>query len=106
VESLRDAALESLLDAPPDPERDDPRWFQLTFPLAHSADLLQWLTVLAETGCGDDPRLDVAWSWLARKKRPDGRWPLERVPGKQWTEFGQIGRPNKWITLRTLALNR
>jgi hypothetical protein len=106
VESLRDAAVQSLLDAPPDPARDDPGRFRLTFPLAHSVDPLQWLAVLAEAGCGDDPRLDVAWSWLARRKLPDDRWPLERVPGKLWADFGEIGRPNKWITLRALALGR
>jgi hypothetical protein len=106
AERLRDAAVQALLDAPPDPVRDDPRWFQLTFPLARSADLLQWLAVLLEAGCGDDPRLEVAWSWLARKRLPDGRWPLERVPGKLWADFGELGRPNKWITLRALALSR
>jgi hypothetical protein len=106
VESLRDAAVQALLEAPPDPVQDDPRWFQLAFPLAHSADLLQWLAVLVEAGWGSDPRLDLAWSWLARKKLPDGRWPLERVPGKVWADFGEIGRPNKWITLRALALSR
>jgi hypothetical protein len=106
VESLRDVAVQSLLAAPPDPVCDDLGWFRLTFPLAQSADLLQWLAVLAEAGCGDDPRLDVAWSWLARKKLPDGRWPLERVPGKVWANFGEIGRPNKWITLRALDLSR
>jgi hypothetical protein len=86
--------------------RDDSRWFRLTFPLAHTADLLQWLAVLSEAGCGEDPRLNVAWSWLARKKLPDGRWPLERVPGKLWVDFGEMGRPNKWITLRALTVSR
>jgi hypothetical protein len=105
VESLRDAAVRSLLDTPPDPVQHDPRWFRLTFPLAHSADLLQWLAVLVKAGWGDDPRLDVAWSWLARKKLPDGRWPLEHVPGKTWADFGEIDRPSRWITLRALALS-
>jgi hypothetical protein len=106
VESLRHGAVQSLLATPPDPVRADPRWFQLTYPLAHSADLLQWLAVLVDAGCGDDPCLDVAWSWLARKKLSVGRWPLERVPGKLWADFGETGRPNKWITLRALALSR
>jgi hypothetical protein len=106
VESLRDAAVQSLLEAPPDPLCDDPRWFRLTFPLARGTDLLQWLAVLVEAGCQDDPRLDIAWSWLAGKRLPDNRWPLERVPGKLWADFGEIGRANKWITLRALAVSR
>jgi hypothetical protein len=72
----------------------------------HSAAIPPWLAVLAGAGCGDYPRLDVARSWLARKKLPDGRWPLERVPGQIRTSTGEIGRPNKWITLRVLALSR
>lgn len=69
------SGVQSLLDAPPDSERDD-------------------------------PSLHVARSWLARRKLPDGRWLLERVPGKTWANIGAIGRPDKWITLRALALNR
>jgi hypothetical protein len=106
VEGLRDAAVRSLLEAPPDPARDDPRWFRLIFPLTLEADLLQWLAVLVGAGCGDDPRLGAAWSWLARRRLPDGRWSLERVPGKLWADFGGIGRPNKWVTRRALALSR
>jgi hypothetical protein len=106
LESLRQAAIQSLLDGPPDPGQDDGRWFRLTFPLAHSADLLQWLAVLVEGGCEDDSRLKFAWTWLARKRLPDGRWPLERVPGKTWADFGEVGEPNKWVTLRALALSR
>jgi hypothetical protein len=106
VESLRGAAVNSLLDAAPDPERDDPRWFRLTYPLAHSADLLQWVAVLMGAGCRDDSRVEAAWSWLTRRRLPDGRWPLERVPGKAWADFGDVGRPNKWVTLRALALSR
>jgi prepilin signal peptidase PulO-like enzyme (type II secretory pathway) len=47
--------------------------------------------------------LGLAYGYM---KLPDGRWPLERVPGKMWASIGEIGRPNKWITLRALALNR
>jgi hypothetical protein len=41
---------------------------------------------------------------LTRKKLSDGRWPLERVPGKLCGDFCDIGLANKWITLRVLAL--
>jgi len=102
--SLREAALASLLAAPLDAPLDDPRSHQLTFPLADSADVLQWLAVLVEAGCSENSRLDWARSWLAQKKLEDGRWPLGRVPGKTWADFGETGSPNKWVTLRALTV--
>ncbi len=105
VRSLAQAAAERLLGGVPRPDRDDARWFRLTFPLAHTADLLQWLEVLVGAGHGDDPRLDGARSWLAERRRPDGTWSLERTPGKQWAHFGAVGEPNKWVTLRALAVS-
>ncbi len=104
VKGLRRVAAESLLTHPPHPKRDDPRWFRLTFPLAHAADLLQWLSVLTEAGYGSDPRLAFARDWLERKRLPDGAWPLERRPGKLWADVGAVGEPNKWITIRALAV--
>jgi len=102
---LGETAAGLLLANVPDPARDDDdRWFRLTFPLAHSADLLQWLAVLTEAGYGRDPRLDPARSWLADQRLPDGTWPLERSPGKRWADFGAVGEPNKWVTLRALAV--
>lgn len=106
VRMLRRTAAELLLSSPPRPTRDDPVWFQLTFPLAHSADLLQWLEVLVDGGYGDDPRLDAARAWVADKKLPDGTWPLERIPGRQWADFGAVDEPNKWVTIRALAVGR
>ncbi|MGD2143898.1 MAG: hypothetical protein PVF54_05410 [Anaerolineae bacterium] len=106
VERTRRAAVDWLLEQPPSTTRHDPRWFRLTFPLAHTADLLQWLTVLVDAGRGDDPRLAAAWSWLADKKMSGDVWPLERSPGKLWADFGQTGEPNKWVTVRALRVGR
>lgn len=106
IQVLRDTAATLLLNDVPDPARDDPRWSRLTFPLAHSADLLQWLEVLVDAGYGEDRRLDAARSWAAGRRLPAGTWPLERTPGKQWADFGAVGEPNKWVTLRALAVTR
>lgn len=104
IRTLSETAAGLLLDDVPDAARDDGRWFRLTFPLAHSADLLQWLAVLVEAGYGQDRRLDRARSWLADKRLPDGTWPLKRSPGKRWADFGIVGEPNKWVTLRALTV--
>lgn len=106
VERVGRAAATSLLDAPPDRAGSDPRWFRLAFPLMQDADLLQWMAVLVEAGYGHHPRLAAARSWLGRKRRPDGTWPLERIPGKLWADIGQLGEPSKWITIRALAVDR
>jgi hypothetical protein len=103
---LGETVARLLLSELPDPARDDDRWFRLTFPLAHSADLLQWLAVLAGAGYGEDERIDPARSWLAGKRLADGTWPLERSPGKRWADFGAMDEPNKWVTLRALSVGR
>lgn len=105
VERVSRAAATSLLDAPPHRAESDSLWFRLTFPLTEGADLLQWMEVLVGAGYGDDPRLGVARSWLARKRGPLGTWSLERMPGKLWADFGELGEPNKWITVRALTVD-
>jgi len=110
VRFLSQAAAELLLDEPPDPlgvrtgtpPMESRDWHRLTFPLAHSADLLQWLEVLVAVGHGDDPRLEPAHEWVEGKRLADGAWPLEHTPGGQWADFGAVGEPNKWVTLRAL----
>lgn len=98
------AAAAALLSTPP------PRWTghlrrsRLTFPLLEATDRLQWLEVLTEAGHADDERLSEARSWLRSRRLPGGAWPLERVPGKMWADVGKVGEPNKWVTIRALAV--
>jgi hypothetical protein len=104
VERVRRAAAASLLDRLPDRAGADAHWSQLTFPLTQGSDLLQWVEELVGAEYGDHPRLNVARAWLARKRCPGGAWPLERVPGKLWADVGELHEPNKWITVRALAV--
>jgi hypothetical protein len=106
VELISREAAALLLDAPPNRGGGNSSWPRLTFPLTEGADLLQWMAVLVDAGYGDDPRLAPARSWLARKRRPGGTWPLERVPGKLWADVGALDEPNKWVTVRALAVDR
>lgn len=98
------AAVRRLLGLLQHPSDKEPGWKPLTFPLTESADLLQWLEVLAAAGHGDDVCLRAVRERLTRKRGDDGAWPLERIPGKLWADFGELDEANKWITLRALTV--
>ena len=80
------------------------RWFELTFPLDYSSDLLEAMTVLALAGHARHARVQGGVQWLLDKQDASGRWALEHTPGKTWAGFGRKGLPNKWVTLRALRL--
>jgi hypothetical protein len=101
--------VELLLSVPlvkatyPTASRVSRRWFKLGFPLGYRADVLEAMTALAQAGYGDHPQIRAGAEWLLAKQDIDGRWTLEQVPGKMWSSFGQVGQPNKWVTLRALT---
>jgi len=108
------AAIETgsslLLDG--DPARGDyptatkrsPLWRRLGFPLGYSSDLLEVLEVLGKVGRGGDPQLAAAAEVVRAKQDRSGRWALEYTPGNTWADFGEVGQPNKWVTLRALCV--
>ncbi len=102
--------LEFLLSVPlleatyPTRSRVSDRWFKLGFPLAYQADVLEAIAVLAQAGQGSHAYVQTGVEWLLAKQDHAGCWPLEQSPGKMWTSFGQVGQPNKWVTLRALQL--
>jgi hypothetical protein len=79
------------------------RWFKLGFPLAYRSDVLEAMTILAQSGHARHPHVQACVEWLLSKQDTSGRWALEQVPGKTWSSFGQVGQPNKWVTLRALG---
>ncbi len=79
-------------------------WFRLGFPLAYQADVLEAMTILAESGYGGHSYTQAGIDWLLAQQDANGRWTLEQVPGKMWSSFGRVGQPNKWVTLRALHL--
>jgi hypothetical protein len=80
-------------------------WWKLGFPVFYVTDLLQLAEALTALGYGSDPRLRRTLDLVRKKQDRDGRWPLEYdYAGKTWVDFGQKGRPNKWVTLRALRL--
>ena len=88
----------------PTASRVSDRWFKLGFPLSYRADVLQAMLALAQAGYADHPFVQASAKWLLAKRDIQGRWTLEQVPGKMWASFGQVGQPNKWVTLRAAQL--
>jgi len=79
-------------------------WQRFAFPPADTPDLLEAIEALVEAGHGADPRLAGALELVRNKQDHNGRWALERVPDNTWAGFGQVGRPNKWVTIRALRV--
>jgi hypothetical protein len=68
-------------------------------------DLLQNVAALIGLGLGKDERLSNALDLIRDKQDEQGRWLLEyNYSGKSWGDFGEIGHPNKWVTLRALRV--
>ncbi len=76
------------------------------FPLAEETDLLEMLYVAGRMGAGGDPRAASGVEIVASKQDQNGRWKLDTLPGKMWASFGELGQPNKWVTLRALRVLR
>ncbi len=84
--------------------RPDHRWWHFHFPVV-GLDLLQVAEALTALGYGADPRLANTLDLIRKKQNEDGRWLLESNYGywhKWWVDYGKIGKPNKWVTLRAM----
>lgn len=84
-------------------ERINSTWFSFGFPLSFRSDILETAMVLADLGCGEDPRLNTAQQFIINKQDERGRWIMEKtLNGKMWVDIEQKGQPSKWVTLRAL----
>jgi hypothetical protein len=79
-----------------------PLWQEFGFPLGYTSDLLELLEVLGKLGAEGEPQLTEAVVVVCSKRDESGRWALEYTPDNTWAGFGQLGKPNKWVTLRAL----
>jgi hypothetical protein len=84
----------------PTASKPSPLWHKFGFPLGYTSDLLEALEVLGQLGLGGDPRLAAAVEVVRSKRAASGRWLLEHTLSNSWANFGQVGQPNKWVTLR------
>lgn len=85
----------------------DPKYLMLSFPGRWRYDILRALEYLRNAGIAWDERMRPALEVLLKKRRRDGRWPLQaRHPGQVHFEMEKPGQPSRWNTLRALRVLR
>jgi hypothetical protein len=84
----------------------DKKWWQFKFPDFYPADILKLAEALTVLGYGADPRLTNTMDRIRSKQDEKGRWPIDYIDRvrKTWVEYGPVGKPNKWITLRAMRV--
>jgi hypothetical protein len=84
----------------------DPAYLEFAFPYYWRYDVLRALDYLRRSGAHPDPRMAEAVEVVRSKRRPDGRWLLDRIhPGRVHFDVeGGVGTPSRWNTLRALRV--
>jgi hypothetical protein len=86
----------------------DPVWTQFAFPPLWHYDVLRALDYFRAAGVKSDARLDEAIDLVRRRRQADGHWLLDvRHRNTLYTDIaGEVGQPNRWVTLRALRVLR
>ncbi len=93
-------------------------WYRFHYPVHYFYDVLVGLDFITDLGYGDDRRLKFALNLLQSKKRPDGKWNLDRVHPDLEGKIAELysrrpqvpfslelaGQPSKLITLRAMKV--
>ena len=80
-------------------------WWKFGFPVFYITDILQIAEALAALGYAQDARLANTLAHIASKQDERGRWALKYdYKSKTWGNYGKMGEPNKWVTLRALRV--
>jgi hypothetical protein len=83
------------------------RFTHLTYPWHWHYTVLRGLDYLRLTPAIDDQRLDDPIRLLRDRRKPNGRWPLQkRIPGTLLVEMEKPGKDSRWNTLRALRILR
>lgn len=83
----------------------DPKMLMLSWPSRWRYDILRALDYFRLARVPADPRMSDAIEVLQRKRRADGKWPLQaRHPGKTHFEMEKTGAPGRSNTLRSLRV--
>ncbi len=94
----------------------DPEFLEFAFPPRYRYDVLRALDYFRAAGVAPhpdrdphpDPRMSEAIEIIAKKRLPDGTWPLDRAYDESLPlKLDQtIGEPSRWNTLRALRVRR
>jgi hypothetical protein len=83
----------------------DQKWTRFSFPTFWHYDILRGLDYFWAAGSLGDDRLSDGFEVVVRKRRKDGRWPLQqRWAGETWFEMEKVGEPSRWNTLRAMRV--
>jgi hypothetical protein len=83
------------------------RFTHLTYPWHWHYTVLRGLDYLRLTPAISDERLADAIELLREKRKPNGRWSLQkRIPGILLVEMEKPGKDSRWNTLRALRVLR
>lgn len=84
-----------------------PTYTQLAFPPRHEYDVLRALEHFRSVGAEVDDRMAEALDLVRSKRRDAGTWALDVVHGGDAVnDYGPVGEPNRWITLKALRVLR
>lgn len=76
-------------------------WFKLGFPVFYITDVLQTIEALINLGYENHPNVKKAIQFILDKQDEEGKWKLEcHYNNKTWTNWGEGGKPSKWVTYR------
>jgi hypothetical protein len=85
----------------------DKRMLLLSYPYRWYYDILRGLDYFQLAEVGYDPRMQDALEVLIKKRRKDGKWPVQgKHPGQVHFEMEPAREPSRWNTLRALRVLR
>ena len=87
-------------------EMIDETWTRFAFPPLWHYDVLRALDYFRSARASRDERFDEALAIVRERQQRDGRWLLDvRHRDTLYPEYaGEVGQPNRWITLRALRV--
>ena len=83
----------------------DKKMLMLSYPSRWRYDVLRALDYFRFAGINYDPRMQDALDILQRKRRKDGKWPVQaKHPGQTHFEMERTGGASRWNTLRAMRV--
>ena len=81
------------------------KMLMLSYPSRWKYDILRALDYFQFAGAQYDSRMQDALGVLMKKRRKDGKWPVQaKHPGQTHFDMEQAGGPSRWNTLRALRV--